>query len=110
MITVSIKRDQDGCIKVFSVSGHSGYAKRGQDIVCAGVSAVVQTAILGLQELLNIECAGSQSDGQLICSLPLVGPLLRREADIVLETMLLGLTAIASSYAGYVQILDSKEV
>ncbi len=110
MITVSIERDQLGCIKAFSISGHSGYAQRGQDIVCAGVSAVAQTAILGLQDLLHIECAGSQSEGQLVCGLPLMEPMLRREADIVLETMLLGLTAIASVYAGNVQILDTKEV
>lgn len=110
MIIVSIKRDQNGSLKAFSVSGHAGYAEHGQDIVCAGVSAIVQTAILGLQEVLNVDCAGSQSEGRLACALPPLEPVRQREADIVLETMLLGLTAIASSYAGFVQILSEKEV
>lgn len=110
MITVSIKRDQNGTIRAFSVNGHSGYAKHGQDIVCAGVSAIVQTAILGLQDHLHIECAGSQNEGQLVCALPPLKPGQRQQADIVLETMLLGLTAIASSYADFVRILNSKEV
>lgn len=110
MIIVSIKRDQGGSIKAFSVSGHSGYAEHGQDIVCAGVSAIIQTAILGLQDLLHIECAGSQNEGRLACALPSLEPELRQHADTVLETMLLGLMAIASSFADFVQILNSKEV
>jgi len=35
---------EDGRITGFSVSGHSGYAEAGQDIVCAAVSAVVGMA------------------------------------------------------------------
>ncbi|HBK84897.1 MAG TPA: ribosomal-processing cysteine protease Prp [Firmicutes bacterium] len=110
MITVSVKRDQDKRVASFSVSGHSGFAERGQDIVCAGVSAVVQTTILGLQDVLAIDCSGSQRDGQIVCSLPILEPGLRLKADILVETMLLGLTAIASSYAEYIQVLDLKEV
>lgn len=110
MITVSIQRDQEGRITTFTVSGHADYGEHGQDIVCAGVSAIVQTAILGLQEYLRIDCAGSQKSGLIVCELPFIGPELRRSVDAILETMLLGLTAIASAYAGYVQIHDSKEV
>ncbi len=110
MIIVSVQRDRDGCIKGFSVSGHANYEERGRDIVCAGVSAIVQTAILGLQEFLGIDLAGSQREGLVVCSLPPLAPVLRGQADAILETMLLGLTAIASSYAGYVQVEDPKEV
>lgn len=35
------------------VKGHAGYAPHGQDIVCAGVSAILQTAVLGLEALAN---------------------------------------------------------
>lgn len=110
MIIVSVQRNRDGCVKGFSVSGHANYEEHGRDIVCAGVSAIVQTAILGLQEFLGIDCAGEQQAGLVKCNLPSVEPVLRREADAILETMLLGLTAIASSYPGYVQVDDLKEV
>lgn len=47
MIKIAIHRDE--MMAQFIISGHAGYAERGQDIVCAGVSTV--TGILeGLAE------------------------------------------------------------
>lgn len=36
---------------VLNINGHANYAEHGQDIVCAGVSAIIQSAILGLEEI-----------------------------------------------------------
>lgn len=111
MITVRLERSADRRIVAFAVTGHSGYAARGNDIVCAGVSAVVQTTVLGLQRVLGINCSGSQTDGELHCALPTdLPPGSVESADILLRTMLAGLTALAEAYADYVRILDSKEV
>lgn len=49
------KYDRDGETHTLSVNGHAGYADKGQDIVCAGVSAIVY-ALLGWLEN-NSECA-----------------------------------------------------
>lgn len=35
------------------VSGHAGHAAYGEDIVCAAVSAIVQTALLGLEAVAS---------------------------------------------------------
>lgn len=43
------KYDRDGEMHTLSVNGHAGYAEKGQDIVCAGVSAIVY-ALLGWLE------------------------------------------------------------
>jgi len=111
MITIRLERSNDWRIVSFAVTGHSGYATRGNDIVCAGVSAVVQTTVLGLQHVLGIDCSGSQTDGELYCALPAdLPPESAESADILLRTMLAGLTALAEAYADYVRILDSKEV
>jgi hypothetical protein len=106
MITVRIERDQQSRITGFSVSGHSGYAEHGSDIVCAGVSAITQTTIIGLQDVLGINCQGQQSAGKLSCRLP--GCLGDRQpmADLLLRTMLSGLSALADAYADYIRILD----
>ena len=53
MIEVEIKEERDGRISAFSVRGHSGTAPKGRDIVCAGVSALAQTALLGLGRHLH---------------------------------------------------------
>lgn len=110
MITVRVQRQADGRITGFAVSGHSGYARRGADIVCAGVSAIAQTTILGLQQELGICCSGHQADGELSCQLPTELGEAATAADLLLRTMLQGLSAMAGAYADYVQILDSKEV
>ena len=39
----------------FTASGHSGFAERGHDIVCAAVSALTQTCELGLSDVLGLE-------------------------------------------------------
>ena len=46
--------------KGFIVKGHADYAPYGEDIICSAVSAIVQTAQMGLERLaedypLNIE-------------------------------------------------------
>lgn len=110
MIRISVVRDRRGDIVGWSVSGHSGFAPRGEDIVCAGVSAIVQTTLLGLQNVLGLECAGRHRVGELTCSLPPLSVEERRQADLLLLTMLEGLTAIAEAYADYVTILDQEEV
>ena len=61
MIRISVVRDRRGDIVGWSVSGHSGFAPRGEDIVCAGVSAIVQTTLLGLQNAG--ECAAATEMG-----------------------------------------------
>ena len=55
MIEIEIYEEKDGRISAFSVHGHSGFAPKGRDIVCAGVSALAQTALLGLGRHLHRE-------------------------------------------------------
>ena len=37
--------DRNGDTHILSVNGHAGYAHKGEDIVCAGVSAIVYALI-----------------------------------------------------------------
>ncbi len=53
MIHVEIFESNTGEIKGFLVRGHACYAPEGQDIICAGVSALVQAAIQGLRRFLT---------------------------------------------------------
>ena len=44
---ITVKHHNDG----MTIEGHAGYADAGQDIVCAGVSAIVQTLIQSVEDL-----------------------------------------------------------
>lgn len=48
------------------VYGHAEYARKGEDIVCAGVSAIMQAAVLGLLAIsedypLHVEVADQRT-------------------------------------------------
>ena len=36
---------------LIKMEGHAGHGEPGNDIVCASVSAIIQTALLGLEEI-----------------------------------------------------------
>ena len=52
MIVVSVRKDG------ITVSGHAGYAETGKDIVCAGVTALVQGLVRSIESLTSdqIQC------------------------------------------------------
>lgn len=53
MIQIELVYNKDGMMTAFHVHGHSGTQKRGRDIVCAGISALSQTAVLGIGKHLH---------------------------------------------------------
>ena len=105
MITVTILTQEDGKITGFSAEGHSGTAPRGEDIVCAGVSSLTDSAYLGITEYLHRKVRSIDSSGKLQLMLE-DRPDERTEA--ILETMLLGLTAIAEAYPRAVRITGEQ--
>ncbi len=53
MIKISVMRQNDEKIIGLSVEGHAGAGAYGQDVVCAGISALAQSVILGLAKHLH---------------------------------------------------------
>ncbi|MBO4384746.1 MAG: ribosomal-processing cysteine protease Prp [Clostridia bacterium] len=93
----------------FTAKGHSGYADKGEDIVCAAVSALTQTAYLGVTELAHAAVDAEQKDGELRLMLrPEITGEEREKAELILETMLLGLRSIEEKYSDYLKILKRE--
>lgn len=104
MIKIELQRNSDGMISALHVSGHSGTAEKGSDIVCAGISVLAQSAIVGLSEHLHREIDYSiDPSGDL--RLQLVGsPDDLTEA--ILETVHLGFIGVAEASPGAVRIKE----
>lgn len=102
MIKVKIFFQPDGRISGFDVFGHSGTAAEGEDIVCAGVSSLTDTAFLGITEYLHREVSYDAASGKL--RMELKGSP-DEQTESILQTMLLGLSAIAEAYPKAVRIL-----
>ncbi|MEG1551173.1 MAG: ribosomal-processing cysteine protease Prp [Oscillospiraceae bacterium] len=65
MITAKFLFTKDDLIKGFSIKGHSGFAKSGNDIVCASVSSAVYMAANTITEIINLKPQISNSDALL---------------------------------------------
>ena len=105
MVSIGIYRDASGAITGFAVKGHANTAPHGQDIVCAGVAALTQTAALGLERHLGRIIGLDIGPGKLV---------LRLDGDpdaqtgAILETMILGLTEIAKQSPQSVRITEHR--
>ncbi len=110
MLRVEILENNDGWITSFIIEGHSGFSEYGKDIVCAGVSAITQTALLGLDHFLsNKKPKVEVGPGNLRCELPASLKKEERErAGVILETMFLGLKAVEENYAGNVKVIRRR--
>ena len=109
MIKINILNDNDN-VRKFSVEGHAYSDEYGKDIVCASVSILVQTAVLSLHEIANIDIIYKIDDGWLSCEIPKhISEGQRKDANIIIETMLLGLKGIHEMYPEYIKFVD-KEV
>lgn len=89
----------------FEIKGHSGYAEEGKDLVCAAVSAVSQTALLGLLKVCGLDVSYEVDDGYLKVVLPdEVSEEKRLKAEVILLTMREGLKDIADGYPRFVKL------
>jgi len=106
MTIVKVKRENRRIISV-SCTGHTGASVQGEDVVCAALSSVVQTALLGLFQVAGINCKNTRDDeeGILIFKLP---PDLtekqRHDADVILETMLCGVSDLAEGFSKFIRL------
>lgn len=104
MIRITFTR-QDDMIQAFFVEGHAGFAPKGQDIYCAGVSAVTQTTLLGLIQHLSREPVFQIVDGWISCQLPSdLDEQDRLKAQVLLSTLETGLHSMQEAYPEYIQV------
>lgn len=104
MIKAVILQNARGIIQGFKIKGHAGFAEPGRDIVCSAVSAIVYTALGGLDELAGFK-SFEEKDGNIVCHIPKnLSAEQRNITNIILETMVIGLRQIEADYDKYIRI------
>jgi uncharacterized protein YsxB (DUF464 family) len=93
----------------FLASGHAGWDEPGQDVVCAAVATILQSAWLGLSEVAHVDVAGStRGNGRL----ELRWPESAREdaaARAIVETAVRSVERIAHQYPDHVRVIRSRD-
>lgn len=91
----------------YEIWGHAGFDEYGRDVVCAGVSAIAQAALLGLRDSLGERVTFEKRSGYLrVC-------VSREYAEkpgprAVFRALELGLESIAQSYPGALVLEESR--
>lgn len=109
MINIEIYNDKNNNIVKYKVYGHSGYAEQGKDIVCAAVSSICQSALLGIIEVLKINAFFKTGEAYIECTLPNdIDKEDMEKASIILKTMLISLKQLQSQYRKHIQIVERE--
>ena len=94
---IEIKRDQDR----ITIKGHARYADAGNDIVCASVSALVQTLIQSIEDLTETEIKYDISPGWV----DIKHGILSERASVLIESFFIGVYMVAEEYPDCVKIV-----
>ena len=88
--------------------GHSGFAEKGNDIICAAVSTLLHSLLLGLNDVAGIEGLECEVDSDK----PLIRIIWPRERakdlNLLTRTIALSLREIQLTYPGYVKIKEVR--
>ena len=91
----------------FSVSGHSGYAEAGADIVCAAISAVVTMAEATINEVCGAKAKVRVKEEDARVTLTLPASCDEEESvQAVLAGMMLTLLSMRDDYPDYIEVLE----
>ena len=104
MITIKVNFNKEGLITGYKVESHAGLAEAGKDILCAAVSAITQTPILGLERHLKRHPRCQVAEGTLKVELDKVD----EATQTLLATMLCGLQDLTEKYPENVRIEEQR--
>ena len=95
MIVVDVR--QDGIM----VSGHAGYAETGKDIVCAGVTALVQGLVRSIESLTSDQIQYDITPGRA----DIYFKDLSEAGKLLVDSFFLGTCLIADEFPEHIKLL-----
>ena len=98
---------EDDRITGFSVSGHSGYAEAGSDIICAAITAIVTMAEATINDVCGAKAKVRVKEEDARVSLTLPASCDEEESvQAVLAGMMLTMCSLRDDYPDYIEVLE----
>ena len=98
---------EDERITGFSISGHSGYAEAGSDIVCAAVSTAVTMAEATINEVCGAKAKVRVKENDARVTLTLPASCDEEESvQAVLAGMMVTLINLQEDYSDFIEVLE----
>lgn len=93
---IEVTRKENG----ITVKGHAHYAEPGKDIVCAGVSTLVQTLVVSLSEMTTDDIRYDIQPGMV----EIKYGTLSEAAQLLVKPFFVGIDLIADTYPDFVRV------
>ena len=106
MISVTLY-EKEGNLKGFQVQDHAGYAKKGKDIICSAVSALVITTVNSLEKFTEDEKIIFVTEDKAVIIVKFKD-IPGHDAKLLMDSMVLGLKEISEEY-GFIKISVKEE-
>ena len=91
----------------FSVSGHSGYAEKGEDIVCAAITALVTMAEATINDVCGAKAKVRVGEDEARITLKLPKSCDEEETvQAVLAGMMVTLINLQEDYSDFIEVLE----
>ena len=103
MVRVKVTRSHQA-IQMVKIRGHAGYADKGQDLVCAGVSSISVGMMNALDRLAPETCVLILKDADIEIQVIKA----TTENQLLLEGMMDQLKTLKETYKKYVQINEQE--
>ena len=104
MVVVQVRFNREGLITGYRVKGHAGLAEAGKDVLCAAVSSITQTPILGMEEHLQRHLKVIVGDGVLQVQLDRAD----EKTQLLLMTMVSAIRQLAGEYPQNVRFEEQR--
>ena len=108
MTSITVIKEENQVL-AFTCNGHAGYANGSEDIVCAAISILVFTTINSIESFTDtvpiVEM--EEETGYIHCSFE---DTITKEAALLIDSMLLGLSQIQEQYGTKYIDVKIKEV
>lgn len=110
MITVELIHNNSNLVK-FKVYGHSGYDISGRDIVCAAVSTITQSVIVGLEKVIckDFHYEIDEEKPMVYVDISMYSDENMRMAQIILKTFKYTLQELVVDYGKYIKIMIKED-
>jgi|SRR5579872_5570013 len=108
MVDVKFTRDSRGRLSSVFATGHAEFGAFPNDVVCAAVSAILQAAYAGLEDVAKLQFDGKRISGELKIHIP---ELARDRADVsaIVGTAEISIEQLARQYPDHVRVTTVAE-
>lgn len=108
MIKILFLEDEQSDKLKVSLMGHANFAQKGNDVICAGVSVLVQSIFNGLTEVLHYKIPYRIADGYFYFEVPYRYLIEDSRVKALMDTLLINLKDLENTNKKHIKLITEE--